>query len=206
MKIVKKNDISLYYYYETNYNLNISRLFNISTYYSESKIINRPNYKNINKQIALIPPGSYNLIDDDTFTGNTIKNITILLNKNNIKINDYIYINKYIKSDLLDLLDCRDLLIGRTNGGLVVKLPNNKICRVPYLLPYVYPSSKLSISEQDDIKFSINLWLLNYEFYKNKNIYVKDVDSSIKDLLLFIGFNLDHPLSYICKCHILYLE
>ena len=201
---VESNDISLYSYYETKYNLKISRLFNISTYYSEPNIINKPNYENIEKQIKSIPIGKYNLIDDDTYTGNTIRVVKELLNKNNIEIEKCIFLNKY--QNILDIMDCRDLLIGRSDGGLFIKLPNNKICRCPYLLPYVYPSSRTSIDSKDDLDFSLRLWKLNYIFYKNKKIYLKDITRDIQELLLYCGFNLDHPMSYICKYHILYLE
>src|SRR6202012_1319205 len=60
----------------------------------------------------------------------------------------------------LDLVDCRDFLLGAREGGLVVRMPpfssssssthsdddnndnndNDRLCRVPYALPFVRPA------------------------------------------------------------------
>ena len=125
----------------------------------------------------------------------------------NIKIIQSQYVNTYInKSNIIDIVDCRDMLIGRNYGGSVIELPNGKICRAPYILPYCYPSAKCSISTQDDLAFSVEVWKLNYEFYKNTELKISNIDIYTQILLLYSGFSDETPMHEVCMYHLNYLQ
>jgi NAD+ synthetase len=202
------NEISLCSYYRTSINLNVSTLYANACYKTKIGLIARPGCdQTIEEQINTIPNGDYMLVDDDTYSGYTVKTMKTKLIKQGLTILGTYFMNQSIKENtVLDILDCRDLLIGRENAGSVVRLLSGKVCRVPYILPYCYPSAKCSIPTKDDLAFSVEVWKMNYDFFKISGLTVRDVDVSCQTLLLEVGFVLDHPMSYICKAHIMYLS
>lgn len=65
----------------------------------------------------------------------------------------------------IDLGDPRDFLIGA--DGLVVLLDKNNYGRMPYIIPFVSPHSRLSIPTDQEDAFSKEVLKLNVDFYKD---------------------------------------
>jgi len=84
--------------------------------------------------------------------------------------------------DLVDLGDPRDFLIGV--DGLVVKLPSGRMGRLPYLLPYVSPTARAGIPEQQEIALSYSLLKFAKEFYqKVGNVRLAHVNPAFLDAM-----------------------
>lgn len=190
-KILKgQKTISLDNYFDGTYNLNISRLFNVSDPQLKYIQLTTRNNININNQIKKIKNGSYTLVDDDSVSGNTIKSIKKLLPKN-IEINNTYFFANQNKDNIFDVVDFRDFIIGSKNGGLMIKLNKNKNIRVPYILPYVSLVSRASIDPKSEIDFSIRILELNYFFYKNlkKNIKISNLTVDTRELMCYINIS-----------------
>lgn len=210
--------ISLDPFIESNYYINISRLFAFGCPKSFIRMIERPNFLSINDQVMQIPIGNYCLIDDDSVSGKSLDFAKHILNtKTNssttseiqkIKITQHKLLTQLENSDIkmLDVIDCRDFLCGSHIGGLVVELPNGQIARVPYMLPYVYPSDRASIPVKLNISFSKLIWRLNLEYYTIHDKKVKDIDISTRTFLNYIGFCDDHPMKFVCAWHLLFFD
>ena len=113
--------------------------------------------------------------------------------------------NKYVDSEN-SIINFGHFHIGRANCGSLFKLPNNLTSSAPHILPFFYPSVKCDIHSNSDLAFSLDIWRLNWEYYKQNKMTLKDIDTSSQSLFLASGFILDHPMSYICMCHILYIS
>ena len=207
LKKEKLKTISMDIYVEGDYQLETSRIFNLSSeQLSPIKLVERPNNININKQINKIPKGSYCLIEDDIVSGNTIKKIKELF-KDKIKIEKYFILANLLNKKYDDIIDIRDFLIGSNESGLVVTL-NNKNIRVPYLLPYVSLNTRASIPLSYQLEFSYNFWVLIKDFYININedMKLKDLNKDFIYLMNYIGFKNNDKIKDICDWHINKLE
>lgn len=190
-KILKgQKTISLDNYFDGTYNLSISRLFNVSDPQLKYIQLTTRNNININNQIRKIKDGRYTLVDDDSVSGTTIKSVKKLLPKN-IEINNTYFFANQNKDNIFDVVDFRDFIIGSKNGGLMIKLNENKNIRAPYILPYVSLVSRASIDPKNEIDFSIKILELNYFFYKNlkKNIKISDLTVDTKELMCYINIS-----------------
>ncbi len=187
---------------ETDCNLQLSRLFHVS---SPNRIgfIARPGSMPLEQQINDIPSGTYTLFDDDIASGATIRYVVNLLSER-IKINR-VQSLAIAKDGVIDIGDCRDFLIGSHDGGLVVKLPNGEIARAPYFFPYVDPSRGLSIPYNRAKQFSIDCWNLNREFFARTDLTVGDMSMSSRVLLHYVGFDDNVLMSDVCAWHLTYL-
>ena len=119
-----KKTISLDTYYKGTYNIETSRLFDISDLQNKYiSLIGRIGFDTIEKQIKKIEDGNYILVDDDSATGKTIREITGNLPE---RINiEQIYLLASMENEkIFDIVDLRDFIIGVQNGGLIVRLPN----------------------------------------------------------------------------------
>lgn len=145
---------------------------------------NRPGYPKLTKQINQIKKNIKNeaivLIDDDVFSGGTIKNMAELLLKSGINVKDILVgvqisrpqneampitaVFKYHPEEVFELNDPRDFLIGSHEGGLVVKLDKDLV-RVPYIAPFVDVKKRASISKDKTIWFSKRILDVNRNFY-----------------------------------------
>ena len=73
--------ISLDPFWEGDYSLQVSRLFDVSSHQTQSrKHINRPGTPSLNTQLEAIPDGSYMLVDGDIVTGATTNTVETILN------------------------------------------------------------------------------------------------------------------------------
>jgi hypothetical protein len=103
-----------------------------------------------------------------------------------------------------DCADVRDFLIGSKAAGLVVRLPGGKIARAPYILPYVYPSSRVGLPAKVDESFSLAIWELNLKFFNslNNSLLVKDSTLEFQELAYHLGFDPSDTLSNLCAWHL----
>lgn len=207
LKKEKLNTISLDIYIKGNYQLETSRLFELSSeQISPIKMVGRPNNVSLKKQIEKIPKGNYCLIEDDIVSGNTIKNIKKLF-KNKIEIKNYFILSDLLDKKYDDIIDMRDFLIGSEESGLVIKL-NNRNIRVPYLLPYVNLNKRASIPLSYQLDFSYECWKIIKELYRkiNKDMKLKDLNKDFIYLMNYVGFKNNDKIETICDWHIKKLE
>lgn len=160
-----ENIITLDPYTKSAHEISVSRMYdcfgmNILGYCS------RPGKDTLDLQIDKIQSGNYFLHDDDVHTGETIKFVKNLLEQKFISITGVI---SYTRSDDgQEIIDARDLMYGTENGGLVVMQPDGSNKRVPYIYPFVCPFSRASVN--DPFEFSIEVWEINANWYKEKDI------------------------------------
>lgn len=190
--------------------LGISRLFNLADGQIRSqKLISRPGSLTLKTQLKLIPKGDYYLVDDDIATGQTVNQVKKMLGQNIHVKKDISLLRQNLKKqklkieNLVDIVDFRDFIIGSRHGGLIASLPDNSICRLPYLLPYVSPVSRAKIPANFAYSFSQKIWYANYIFFKSmsSSILLKDTDPSFQKLAWHIGFNHNSKMSDICHWH-----
>lgn len=180
------------------HNLEISRKFDLFGHrmlgYS-----NRPGSPDLDAQIENIPVGEYILFDDDVHTGGSIKFARNLLESKRRDIKAVLSL-KFSTPEKAEILDCRDFLIGNNNSGLVVMLPNGNLVRVPYIYPYVCPYARASI--HDPLEFSIEIWRINEEYFKNETV---NKFSSVKYSGQTLWYNItgvfQESMYEICKWH-----
>ena len=203
-RLEKQKTISLDTYYRGTYDIQTSRLFDISDIQKKYiSLIGRIGYESIEEQIEKIKDGNYILVDDDSATGKTIREVMSKLPER-INIEKIELLADALKEKIFDIVDLRDFIIGVQNGGLVVKLPNHEIVRAPYMLPYVCLKSRASISPSKEMEMSIKLWKMNKKFYQEigGNISLKETDVGFKKLMNYIGFEDNTSLADICDWHI----
>lgn len=199
-----ENTISLDTYYKGTYSIETSRLFDISDVQKNYiNLIGRIGFDNIEKQIENIKDGNYILVDDDSATGKTIREVTDLLPER-INIDKIYLLASIFNEKIFDIVDLRDFIIGSESGGLVVRLPNKEVARAPYMLPYVSLKSRATIPVEKEMEMSINLWELNKEFYQKLGgkIKLSQTDYGFRKLMNYIGFNDNILLTDICDWHI----
>ncbi|OGO86844.1 MAG: hypothetical protein A2Y24_00020 [Clostridiales bacterium GWE2_32_10] len=199
-----KKTISLDCYYKGTYNIETSRLFDISDTQNKSiSQIGRIGHGTVQQQVETIKEGNYVLVDDDSVTGKTIKEIMSYLPPE-IKIEQVYLLTSVIKEKIFDVVDLRDFIIGAQNGGLVVRLPNGEAARAPYMLPYVSLKSRANVKASNEMQFSIALWEMNKKIYSSidRNIKLSQADCGFKRLMNYIGFKDDTLLTHICDWHI----
>ena len=175
----------------------------------------RPGCPALEAQIAAIPPGRYILMDDDIATGQTVRDFVNLL-PSHISIDRVVSIYELeceeslatVESEggdeIVDVGDVRDFLVGAREGGLVVKLPNSEIARVPYLLPYAQNSRRMSLPLSQEREFSLRIWKLNERFFNDlpEVLRVRDASQAFQSLARYLGFDDNAPISSVCTWHI----
>jgi cytidyltransferase-like protein len=200
----EKKTISLDTYFRGTHNIEISRLFDISDLQKNKLCLtNRLGHDTIPNQISKIENGNYILVDDDCATGSTIRGIMELLPKE-VKIDSTYMLSSMLKDNIFDIVDLRDFIIGAEDGGLVVRLPNREIVRAPYVFPYVSLKTRASIRASEQMKFSIEIWKMNKEFYSyiDRNMKLSQTGQGFIKLMKYIGFNENDLLIDICDWHI----
>jgi len=161
----------------------------------------RPGTKDLKIQASSIPKGEYILIDDDIHTGGTMRYAKNIMESCDHQIDAVMSLMMSIKGE--EILDSRDFFVGGDNNGLVVQLPNGIITRAPYIYPYVCPFSRASVL--DPIQFSIDVWKMNYDYFKFKGSKLKEHNGML-DLFENVGFDLDSDMAQICLYHIKILK
>lgn len=180
------NIISLDKFVKSDFSIDTSRLFEISSYQKRAGgMISLT--KSLDEQIKKIPHGIYDLIDDDSVSGYTIEEIKkillekkVIINKTEMLIQDYLTENEY----LFDVVDARDFLINEEcQQGLVVKKIDGNNGRVPYIFPEVNLTTRATIEPKNQILFSRDICNLNLEYNESR-----DYKKIIKLLRLYNNF------------------
>lgn len=156
-----------------------------------------PGFKPIEEQLSEIRDLTdyVYLYDDDIHTtGGTIRYVTKLLNEHDISVNG-VFTFKVSDDSNGEILDMRDFLVAPEKCGLVVKLPNGKITRAPYMYPFVCPHLRASIL--DPMEFSIEMWQINMENNKNRNMKVGDL-TEMRELFLYSGHDENESVYSLC--------
>ncbi len=175
-----------------NNNLNISRLYDL---YGQKQLgyTHRPKTNCLTKQITDFELNSRNvyLLDDDIFSGNTMKYTENLLKQHNIKVVGKL---SYLTSnENTEIADADDFLFGYGNG-LVVKY-DNELIRVPYIYPFVCPTTRVSVYAP--LQFSIDIWEMNMNIWIENKKRIKDYTKL--NYLLKLGFNESDTIYDVCK-------
>lgn len=180
-----KNTISFDSFFKGSYNIEMSRLFELSGFQNNPiKIVNSPNSPSLLKQISNIKLNEkYIVVDDDTVSGNTFNKIKELLSY--VNIDSYYFLADFLNEKYFDVIDLRDFIIGSEHGGLVVYF-NKKNIRVPYIYPFVNLYSRASIDLTKAKDFSIKVIDLNIDFYKKSNIKVSEIRNN--ELWIYLGY------------------
>jgi nicotinic acid mononucleotide adenylyltransferase len=191
----------------------------ISRYYKPFSIKShqygpRPGAPTLETQINDIRPGTYDLFDDDCFSGQTAKFAIAQLSPRCV-IRSFrslcdsdgpLSLDRENRSHRLRLnnVDCRDFLVGSREGGLVLQLPDDSICRAPYVLPYVSPHNRASIPVAAEIEFSRDVWRLNKDFFASleKTLLIKDMSPAFQRLCSSLRFGADDGMVDLCNWHI----
>ena len=208
IRLKEQKTISLDTYYRGTYDIQTSRLFDISDIQKNYiSLIGRIGFETIEKQIEKIKMGNYILVDDDSATGKTIREVMSILPEK-INIEKIELLADALKEKIFDIVDLRDFIIGVQNGGLVVRLPNHEVARAPYILPYVCLKTRASISPSKEMEMSIKLWEMNKKFYQEigNKITLNQTDDGFKKLMNYIGFDDNTSIVEICNWHINKLE
>ena len=203
-RLKEQQTISLDTYYRGTYDIQTSRLFDISDIQKKYiSLIGRIGFETIEEQISKIKDGRYILVDDDSATGKTIREVMSKLPER-INIEKIELLADVLKEKIFDIVDLRDFIIGVQNGGLVVRLPNNEVARAPYMLPYVCLKTRASISPSKEMEMSIKLWEMNKKFYQEigNKITLNQTDDGFKKLMNYVGFDDNTSLVDICNWHI----
>lgn len=181
---------------DTGNKLEISRLYDV---FGAELIdyINRPGTPPLAEQVAAIEKKSYYIFDDDIHTGGTMRFAKGLLREHvNVK---GVFSFSISSADEGEILDCRDFIINdNSNSGLVIQLPNKQQVRAPYIYPYVCPFHRGSIDSP--LEFSIDVWRMNAEHYKDSEATLSDFPNWMP-LFAYIGFEPTEKMFRICQWH-----
>jgi hydroxymethylpyrimidine pyrophosphatase-like HAD family hydrolase len=195
-------------------NIGTSRIF-LPGGTSDQGIGGRPGFQEISEQISKVPAGDYVLIEDDIFSGGTIKNIIKTFLENGVAIKKIICgiqvgnssldipvdsLQKYLAEEVVDLNDPRDFLAGAYGGGLVIKNPNGKLTRVPYVLPFVDSNARSSIPRESVCLFSKKVWQLNLEFWqKFPKVKLSQTEVFFFEALKLWGYSGSESMIEVCQ-------
>lgn len=184
-----------------SHNISISRLYDN---FGINKIgyTNRPKTEKLEVQIKNIPKNNdYIIFDDDINSGGTIDFAKELFK--NHKIKGVFTLNSNLNNvEKIEILDVRDFLLSNELGGLVIKFPNDILTRVPYIYPFVCPFNRASINKP--FEFSIRIWELNLNYFKDSNLKLKDYEHL--DIFRYMGYGEDVLISHICENIISFLK
>lgn len=192
---VEEPTISLDAFWSGAYNVGISRLFEVSDHQiSSTKIVARPGFPPLDEQLRHIPKGSYCLVDDDISTGFTMSTVVELLRAFRVEVYEQRALIEN-DSDLFDVVDARDFIIGATHGGLTVRTPTG-ITRVPYVAPFVNLVTRAKLEADKALLFSAQIWMLNLELYQNSGVTVGEIkDQDFTQL----GFSSEDTIESVCR-------
>ncbi|MCA9564627.1 MAG: hypothetical protein KC561_14120, partial [Myxococcales bacterium] len=195
-----ENTVSLDPLASSRHTLAVSRLFEPGAYV-ERGYVERPGAPPLSEQIAAIPEGSYAIWDDDEFSGGTMRFVEAML----AEIGTVTNRRTEIPTEDGEIADARDFLLGTRFGGAVMRLPDGRLCRAPYLLPYVDPFARAGLPPTASLEFSLNVWALNWEFFDGLDLTVAALDRPTQALLL-LNWSRSDRVSAIADWHRQHLQ
>lgn len=188
---------------ENMYRLHLTRKFNPASWQQHStEMIERPGHPKLHEQLALIPAGDYCLLDDDTATGWTFKQVTKILSEYQINaVSQRTLLTADNTTRMFDIVDARDFIIGSQEGGLTVTTPNGEATRTVYAHPYVNLTTRAKISPELVHSFSYCVWALNYHLFSGTNLTLQDVASTSQQDYTLFNFPSDMTVEEFTKRH-----
>jgi nicotinic acid mononucleotide adenylyltransferase len=177
-------------------NLAVSRLYAVGGYQALGHVA-RPGAPPLDEQLAAIPAGTYTLCDDDHVSGGTLVAVRSLLPPRVVVSGTRLAV---AHGDDEEVVDSRDFLLGADDGGLVIELPDGRIGRAPYLLPYVDPSARCCVPPGQVHAFSSRLWTLNERTFAGTGLRVRDLPASTRATFAWLGE--ERLLEDVCRWHV----
>lgn len=190
--------VSLDEYCDHPYKLNISRIYDAFGQYKLG-YNNRPGTPPLHKQTAAIAAEltEVYLYDDDIFTGRTMDMVESLFNVTHPKVKVLGRLSITSGNSAMEVLDARDFFALDQNNnpsGLVVSY-KNKNCRVPYIYPFVCPTTRASI--KNPLDFSIEMWTIQKKYY--------DAETVMPEFYTMFGFEPGTTMQEVCEHYIQFL-
>ncbi|MDB4934110.1 MAG: putative synthase, similar to eukaryotic protein [Labilithrix sp.] len=182
------------------HNLAVSRLYALGGYRALAHVA-RPGAPPLAEQLAAIPPRTYTLHDDDRMTGGTLAAVRAMLPPHVRIAGTRLAI---AHEDDEEVVDSRDFLLGADEGGLVVALPDRRLGRAPYVLPYVDPAVRCCVPPQHVREFSVRVWALNERTFAGTGLCVRDLPAATRATFRFLGE--ERLLEDVCRWHVERLE
>ncbi len=202
--IGERKTISLDPFFEGDQRLDSTR------YFSHSASQFSPLYRDarfgradLDAQAAMIPPGDYVLVEDDSVTGGTINSARLRLPL--VNITDIVLLSDfadYQDETYYDVVDLRDFIVGSSEGGLSVLLGNGWQARAPYALPYVSLRSRAKIPAVAEMEISRVVWQSNVRFFTNSGIQIADAAPGLRALANSVGWGHDGLMEDFCRWHV----
>lgn len=159
--------ISLDKYYKGDIQLNISRYFELFGFQKQAKdLICSTEYDEeipLKPLICKLPVDEYILVDDDSVSGYTV-------NRLSEEIDTLVETYTLMEQVYDDVVDARDFLFGTKYSGLLCKLLNGNVKRIPYIWPYVNLYHRATIHLNKQALFSQLIKEANQEFQRNITI------------------------------------
>jgi hypothetical protein len=183
--------------------LGVSRRFELGGLQQRGHVA-RPGWPPLAEQVAGVPPGPWQLRDDDRVTGATIAFVRQLLAPGVDLQRTTIALEPEAGFDPdagAEVADSRDFLLGTDDGGLVVALPGGTVGRAPYLLPYVDPSVRAGLPGDRALAFSAAVWHLAAAAFAGTGLRVADVPAPAGRTLAAAGYAADALLADVCADH-----
>jgi NAD+ synthetase len=178
----------------------------------------RPGAEPITAQLQRLSNKSYVLFDDDTFSGRTRDYVQRLV-ETRCTVERFVTLcgadgplaidgKKLNYPPRLNLVDCRDFLVGAREAGLVMKLPDGSLCRAPYMLPYVRPHYQASVFVSEEINFSRRVWELNRQFFSSvgAKLHISDMSPAFRRLCEVQSFPSSTTMEALCDWHLDHLS
>lgn len=194
--------VSLDKYVKGQYNLDVSRVFEISAGQLKAKHLTSMGAP-LCRQVLNIAPGEYTLVDDDSITGFTMDEVEQAMQAVGARVASRRTLIAQVLGErpLYDIVDARDFLVSAPKGGLVVTHLNQAM-RVPYLFPYINVVSRARILPERQHIFSRQVYELNLAFVSGQTL--ADVEPAKAAFLNACGPHED--LESFCRYYIEVLD
>lgn len=180
--------------------LAVSRCFALAGAHMAPVLSHRPGSAALADQLAALPDGGCVLVDDDVCTGATLRAIRALLPAG-VRVEEECILHRR-GAGQIDVLDCRDFLVGSRAGGLVVALPDGTLARAPYCLPYASACERASVPLAEELGFSAAVWRHNAEFFDRiEPVRLAEADPAFRELAAHLGFDPATSMAEICRWH-----
>lgn len=184
--------------------LGLSRLFELGGYQQRGHT-HRPGSPTLQDQLKAIPPGRYDLFDDDASSGQTLRYARALLEQRaDIALRHDLTLHACAPDE--DLADCRDFILGAREGGLTIITPSGEVGRAPYMLPYVDPSARCGVPPHLALQTSLQLWQLNATLTQGCAATISGLSPAQAAPFLAAGFEPGLSLHALCLAHIAHLR
>lgn len=181
---------------DADHSLAVSRLYGLGGYQLLDYVA-RPLAPSIEEQVGCLPRrGTVCLLEDDRMTGGTLAFVRRCLPPDLHVARTVLTIESHAEEDVID---SRDFLLGADDGGLVVELADGAVGRAPYLLPYVDPSVRASVSRAREL--SRRVWALNEELYRKTQLEVRHLPAPARAIMTRAA-SPSTPLAEVCRWHV----